>query len=227
MQIYRPRLTTLSESEILRYAGQKKDFGRPCGDVTGAGREGLLLTQPQCTWQLFDYDEENHRILLPTNHLDLCSVSLKNHLQGCQRIAALAVTIGDLLEKQVEKLFAAGSYTEALLLDAAGSVAVEAAADQADLTLAAQMAKIGLYTTRRFSPGYGDWDLSVQPVLLSLTGGSHINLSVTSSFMLTPRKSITAVIGLRPEWLKNPASEHLNDFIPCNLEGCLARKGDS
>ncbi len=48
----------------------------------------------------------------------------------------------------------------------------------------------------RFSPGYGDWDVHAQPDLLRLTQAETIGVSLTESFMLRPRKSVTAVIGL-------------------------------
>ena len=48
----------------------------------------------------------------------------------------------------------------------------------------------------RFSPGYGDWDVHAQPDLLRLTQAETIGISLTESFMLRPRKSVTAVIGL-------------------------------
>lgn len=226
MHIYRPRLTVLSESEVLRYAGQKKNTGLPVGDVTAACREALLLAQPQSTWDVFDYQEETHRILTSKGDLDLCGESLRRHLEGCHRVVALAVTIGPSLEKQVEVLFSQGNYNHALLLDAAGSVAAETTAEYANLSISSQMAKFGFHTIRRFSPGYGDWNLSVQPELLPLTGGAEIGISVTSSSMLTPRKSITALIGVRPDWIRDPYRENVSDEIPCNLPGCLARKGE-
>lgn len=227
MHIYRPRLTVLAESEVLRYAGQKKSNDLPVGDVTAACREALLLAQPQCIWGIYDYQEDAHRILTPQGDLDLCSESLRRHLEGCHRVVALAVTVGPLIEEQVEVLFSQGNYNSALLLDAAGSTAAETTAEYANLSISSQMAKFGFHTLRRFSPGYGDWDLSVQPELLPLTGGSEIGISVTSSFMLTPRKSITALIGVRSDWIRDPYRENVSDEIPCNLPGCLARKGDS
>lgn len=227
MHFYRPRLTSLSESEVLRYAGQKRDNQMSAGDVTAACREALLLSQPQCSWQFFEYDEISHRIFSDNTYLDLCSESLRKHLLGCNRVVALAVTIGDLLETEVESLFSRGDYNSALLLDAAGSAAVETAADHAEMSIASQIAKSGANMIRRFSPGYGDWDLSVQPEFLALTGGHELGIAVTSSLMLTPRKSITAIVGITSEWLRNPFREIISKEIPCHLENCLARKGDT
>ena len=227
MHVYRPRLTLLSKSEVLRYAGQRNGAEVPEENLIASCREALLLSQPCCTWEIYEYDEAAHRIFTKEQHIDLGSDALRRHLMGCHQVIAIAVTIGPLLEDQVDDLFSQGQYQNALLLDAAGSAAVEAAADHSDVIIASQMAKMGFHTIRRFSPGYGDWELSVQVELLPLTGGHEIGIALTSSMMLTPRKSITALIGVRPEWLRDMSQEGTFDAIPCPMSGCLARKGDS
>ena len=224
MQIYRPRLTHLNEKEVLRYAGQRDHQKMILGDLKKACRGALLLAQPQCTWNIYDYDEDNFSILTPTGSFPLSSEILRNHLQGCHQIVVLAVTIGAQLEDQVDANFSSGQYTQALLLDAAGSTAVEATANQVNQAINAQLSKLGFFTLARFSPGYGDWDLAIQSELLPLTGGAAIGMTVTESSMLVPRKSITAVIGVHPEWLRNFPKDSLNDAIQCNLSNCLARR---
>lgn len=57
----------------------------------------------------------------------------------------------------------------------------------------------GLVRRWRFSPGYGDWPLDSQAEMLRLATASQIGLNLTSSLMLTPRKSVTAIIGLIPK----------------------------
>ena len=57
----------------------------------------------------------------------------------------------------------------------------------------------GLVRRWRFSPGYGDWPIQAQPEMLRLAKAHEIGISLTSSLMLTPRKSVTAIIGLIPK----------------------------
>ena len=53
------------------------------------------------------------------------------------------------------------------------------------------------YTTSRFSPGYGDFPIEVQPDMIRYIDGQRkIGLNVTSNNLLVPRKSVTAVIGV-------------------------------
>ena len=54
-----------------------------------------------------------------------------------------------------------------------------------------------LYLTGRYSPGYGDWPITVQPRIAALLDTpKRIGLYVTDTFLMLPRKSVTAVMGL-------------------------------
>ena len=57
----------------------------------------------------------------------------------------------------------------------------------------------GLVPTRRYSPGYGDLPLSVQPALLdALDAGRRLGVTLTESLLMVPMKSVTAVVGIGP-----------------------------
>ena len=70
------------------------------------------------------------------------------------------VTIGDGVEKAMEACDHAGEIGKALIMNVFGSVAAEAAADAANELIRDDVAREGLRCTRRFSPGYGGWDLA-------------------------------------------------------------------
>ena len=98
---------------------------------------------------------------------------------------------------------------------------MEATANQVNQAINAQLSKLGFFTLARFSPGYGDWDIIVQPEILKLARANLINVTATNSCMLLPRKSVTAVIGFIPE--KNTVAQA--SCTDCNQKNCLARKG--
>ena len=77
--------------------------------------------------------------------------------------------------------------------------------------IAAQTAAEGLTLRPRFSPGYGDFPISCQRALLrALEAPKRIGLTATETMMLTPTKSVTALVGLSPE------------AAPCRPGGCRA-----
>ena len=102
------------------------------------------------------------------------------------------------------------------MLDTAASVLVEQYADEAEGMLRAEMQRQGMFITGRFSPGYGDFPLDFQPELLGLLAArKSIGLAVTESNILTPRKSITAVLAVAP----HPVRGKLAGFTTCALRG--------
>ena len=111
----------------------------------------------------------------------------------------MAVTIGEGVELRSAELFKENNYTLGLLVDAAATTAVEQVANQVNDLIEKEAAKAGYTTTWRFSPGYGNWNLNVQKDLAAIIGTSHIGLEVTDTFLLFPRKSVTAIIGCIPK----------------------------
>jgi len=75
--------------------------------------------------------------------------------------------------------------------------------------------------TGRYSPGYDDFDLEIQPELIAVLDAQRkIGLTCTGSLILLPRKSVTAVIGFGRDLTKQP-----NACERCDLRGrCEYRK---
>ncbi len=223
MQTYNPPLLKIDKEEARRYAGLKARAAFPEDMLDAACAEALLLVRPKAVWNIYPYVSAGGQIAAPTP-LNLTGRTIRNHLAGAGETAVLAVTIGPALEEEVSRLFAAGNYTAGLLLDAAGTAAVEQAADAADAFIADQAARRGLAARRRFSPGYGDWPITDQPAMVALAGGSQINLAVTASCMLVPRKSVTAVIGLAPSSTCAHQDCAEAGCASCPQTDCIARK---
>ena len=81
----------------------------------------------------------------------------------------------------------------------------------------------GLFFTDRFSPGYGDLPLDLQPALCAaLDTPRRLGLYVTPSLLLNPVKSVTAVIGLS----ERPQPARVRGCAYCQMrEHCPYRKG--
>lgn len=225
MPIYNPVLKPLSLSEVKRYSGLKQYAEFPGHLLDEACTEAYLLAQPQATWQIYDYDASTTTIL-GTPPLTLQAPKIIKYLSQAIQIAVISLTIGSKLEEQVSTYFSNGEYTSGLLLDAAGTAAVEVAADQVCDFIKNQAARHGYLTLPRFSPGYGEWDITVQPLILDLSNGDVINLTVTDSCMLLPRKSITAVIGITANEHSPTVGYMYQDRTcpQCSQINCLARK---
>lgn len=85
----------------------------------------------------------------------------------------------------------------AVAADAAASTLIEQLCDEIEGELRREYQARGLYITGRYSPGYGDCPLALQSVFAAyLDTGRKIGLTVGSSGLLLPRKSVTAILGI-------------------------------
>ena len=107
-------------------------------------------------------------------------------------LCTFAVTLGGPVDETVASEQASSVFS-AYLLDAVGSVLVEYLADQFAEHVAAFLQEQGMEVTRRFSPGYCDWDIAAgQEELFRILRPGSIGLECTSTGLMLPRKSISA-----------------------------------
>ena len=209
----------ISIEEIKRYAGLAKCQNFSLQSLEQVKQETLLLSQIKGIWQLYDYDP-NHGSIIDTLPLTISSNKLIRHLASCEKIVIMAVTIGLAIEQRIQQYFESDEYSTALLLDAAATAMVEAAADQLNNYII-YLAQTRVYkTVYRFSPGYGEWDIAVQHEILKLAQATEIGLTATASSILIPRKSVTAVIG----WTASSLKTCRNTCNECSQTNCLSRK---
>ncbi len=121
---------------------------------------------------------------------DLCGA-----LKGCAEAYIMGATIGIGADRLISRL-AVSSPAESFITDALASAAAETLCEFADLSLRGNGIK-----PIRFSPGYGDLPLSCQPDILDmLNAGYTLGITLNGSFLMTPMKSVTSVMGiLSPE----------------------------
>ena len=220
MPIYKPSLRELDLAEVRRYAGlAKADFDEKM--IEEAAQEALLLIAPQSAYQEYGYDCREGKILSPSP-LQLTGTVLK-HLSGCEKVLAISATIGAGIVAAITEHFHEGRYAHSVLLDAAATEAVEETANALEKMLAPKIKAQGFASRWRFSPGYGDWPLEAQQEFMPLTGAEEIGITLTASMMLSPRKSITALIGLyRPEIANAPATSP--GCQSCGQKDCPSRR---
>lgn len=228
MPTYNATLLSIDEKETRRYAGLAGHGSFPADLLEKACMDAQLLAKPRGIWQIYPYDSELGQIL-STPPLPLQGQKILHHLADSVQVAILAVTIGEAIEQRITRLFADGEYSAGFLLDAAGTTAVEMAADQVTQVIVRNAVRLGYTTTWRFSPGYGDWDITVQPYMLALAQAQHIGLKATESCMLIPRKSITAILGFIPnhEHLELTSNAPELSCNHCTQPTCIARKDGS
>ena len=221
LPIYNAQILTIDAAEVRRYAGLKKvpTFGEK--NIRDACEEALLLIDVRGAWQVYGYDCANH-IVESLPPVKIAGKSIIKHLDGCERVICMATTVGFEIEREIAKKFERGEYLSSVLLDAAATAAVEQSADAMEKHFAANFAKDGFNMRWRFSPGYGDWNLTAQTELFKIAGAEQIGMRLTSALMLEPRKSVTAIIGLSKGL--GTRDKGLGACATCNKFDCSMRK---
>lgn len=120
--------------------------------------------------------------------LELPSRTLAGHLAGCEKAVVFAATVGVGLDRLIAK-YGYLSPAKGLLLQAIGTERIEALCDAFCAELEGGKA--------RFSPGYGDLKLLAQQDIFALLDcPKRIGLTLNDSLIMSPSKSVTAIVGL-------------------------------
>ena len=209
----------IDRREALRYLGMREPDEAALARAEEAAGALERRLRPRSLYRAFALEHRDEGIFLPQAGLLLPGNLARDMLKECGRAVLLLCTLGAEFDRLL-RYAQARDMAQAVLLDACGSAYVEDGCDRAQEEIAARHP--GLYLTDRFSPGYGDLPLSVQPALLrALDAERRLGVCAGESFLLNPMKSVTAVIGLSA----HPQGAKIRGCGACALrETCAYRK---
>ena len=214
-------ITAICREEILRYLGYR---GQALSDdllEELSKCESLVLARSEQAYvsRVFDCVETEKGVSLLGSTLVLTGEDIKTHLKGCTKVVLFAVTLSAEVERYIN-MTTLHSVSQALILDAAADALVEQVCDAMEAEIHERMPE--KFFTWRFSPGYGDFPISLQNEILTvLDAQKRIGLYATNTSLLTPRKSVTAVIGVS----ENELPKRQRGCAGCGAkESCIYRK---
>ena len=207
--------------EAVRYLG----YGRHAVDDTimtlieSSFAELDKIVQYRIIYRIFELevpDSDNVKI----GELEIRSRNLAKNLRGCDQAVILGATLGievDFLMKRYSLI----EMSRAVVLQACAAAMLEEYLDEWQKELSGKMRKKGYYLRPRFSPGYGDFSIDYQKDILRIADTARrIGLSITDGNMLTPSKSVTAVIGMSTE----ETACHRAGCEACEKSDCIYRR---
>ena len=207
--------------EALRYLGAgssppevlRRDMEQIADQLTAAVR-------PRYAYRVFSTVHEERGVLLREAGILLTGRSAARMLAQCDQAVLLICTLGAGFEPML-RAEQARDMARAVMLDACGSAWVESGCNAAEEELRDRLP--GLFLTDRFSPGYGDLPLDIQPaVCAALDAGRRVGIHVSDSFLMNPMKSVTAVIGIADR----PQMARIRGCAYCAMAAsCRLRKG--
>lgn len=184
----------ICEKEILRYAGCKKATDEVISLMHTALEEVRDRLSYRVCYREFPIKIEDGVCDLGFARVD--SAALAKNLEGCESIVIFGATVGLELDRLIAK-YGKTAPSRALMLQAIGAERIEALCDMFCSELEEEKGKAGLFLKPRFSPGYGDLPLELQGEIFSvLDCPRQIGLTLNSSMLMSPSKSVTAIVGV-------------------------------
>ena len=185
----------IDRTEILRYAGMRGHSDEIAELLEQCIREADGAFAYRVCWSTFPIKEVGSELDLTFAHV--CSKDLQAHLAGCGEIVVFAATVGLEIDRLVARTNPL-SPAKALLFNALGTERIEALCDAFETEVKAMVEKNEKALQRRFSPGYGDLPLELQrEIVAALDCQRKIGLALNQSLLLSPSKSVTAIIGIQ------------------------------
>ncbi len=133
---------------------------------------------------------EKERVFIKEGQV-LSGKDIYNHLRGYQKAIFFIVTLGIEIDKQIN-LLQYKDLTASYILDELASILIDIKSDKIE-----DSKRDFAIISDRYSCGYGDYPLSLQENICKLLCSEKIGVKLTTGGMLSPTKSISAVIGLK------------------------------
>lgn len=146
----------------------------------------------------------------------LTSKALSKNLSGCRQCIIFGATAGIGLDRIIDK-YSAISPAKAFICQSIGAEYIESYCDFLCTHFEQEQAS---HTRPRFSPGYSDLSVEVQTKLFELLSlPKNCGLTLTSSLIMRPSKSVTAFVGL-----SDKACNEYNKCAECERKDCEFKK---
>lgn len=215
-------IKAINKDEALRYMGYNKNINidNIMPVLENCEKRLLSVIKPRFSYKIYDiYYAGNNSIAIKNSSIIFKSKDIVSHLEGCDKAVFMAATLSNAADRLISE-YQVKDMTSALIADAMASTAIEQVCNQAEEIIKESIESY--YMTWRFSPGYGDLSIEYQKDFIMLTDAQRkIGLTLNSSNLLIPAKSVTAIIGLSREQLPNKR----RGCAICNMnKNCQFRK---
>jgi hypothetical protein len=208
-------------AEIYRSLGYPRNAvpaPRLAEQIAGVVAEAIACIRPRGVYAVYDVAARTeHSLNLAES---IISGNIGEYLAEASRVGVFAVTVGEEVSQLSEAAAKKGDAFAALVMDAVGSWAAEAAAEALMLRIRGHL-RGGEELTLRYSPGYCGMEIGQQQKLFELVQAEAIGVKLMPSMLMHPLKSISGLVGLAP---KEAVSRYRSPCDLCARTGCHMRR---
>jgi len=205
---FMPQNIAVRVEPMLRIQGYR-DLSRVRPKVRQVATEMASMAsevfEPVVRYRCCRIERQKDQLLQLAPGVQLHADAFKKFLPQCKEVIVFVLTIGERFDERMDELQSGDQLLEALFLDTAGWLGVEAVSKQFAATLRSQALAAGVKLTRRLSPGYSfkidnqmcEWSLYEQEQLFSLFGDEQLPVRMLESCAMLPRMSRSGLYGLK------------------------------
>ena len=180
---------SLDDKEICRYLNMSSCDEEIYSLINDCKKEAADASSPKAVYLKLPVVSENDILCLGFG--EICSKNLSKNLSGCKEAFLFCATLGQEVDRLIKK-YSKIEPSKSLVLNAVATTMIEAFCDFVNEKLAE-----GKSLRPRFSCGYGDFSINHQEGILNiLEAKKRIGVGLLSSCMMTPFKTVTAVVGI-------------------------------
>ena len=202
----------IDEKEVLRYLGYKgqKIEEELLLKISDTIEEGKKLFAPKIIYKEYPINILENGVEVIGTTLVLEGNDIKKLLIDSSRCILMAATIGNYIEKKI-RLYERIDLTRGMILDSVSTTAVEDLCDKVCDLIEKDIIEDFEELTFRYSPGYGDLSLNIQKNFIEVLDATRkIGVNVSEHMLLFPRKSVTAIVGIRKKLGKKTKKSCIN-----------------
>ena len=194
---------TVEKSEVLRYLGHNgKEIDNDLNSkINQCIKETKNEIDTKYVYQIYDIkkDLNLNTVQFENTNLILKSKDISELLRDCDKCVLMCATLGFNIEKNIRR-YSYNNLTKGIIIDACATTSIEEVCDLVQDSILDKVAKEEKSLTMRYSPGYGDLDISANRDILNvLDAHRKIGVTVTNTGIMIPRKSVVALIGITNE----------------------------
>jgi hypothetical protein len=200
----------IDEARVLRIQGYRDPQRiRPTikRAAAAAARETETLIQPSVCFRFLSVRSCKDGILQLDDGTTLENDGFDRFLDGVRQVTVFILTMGHPLDQAVKHYIADDQLLNALFLETAGWLGIEAATKQFSIRLKKLARETNFRLSPRLGPGYSYkldgrsvvWPLEQQKTIFDLFAGNVIDIELLESCVMLPKISRSGLFGLLPK----------------------------
>ena len=213
--------------EVYRYLGYKEREPEPeiKEKIAACIDDVISASELRGLYEKFPLEFSNEEGEFQIGGIHVSSKNLWKNLWGCSYVYLLGATIGIGVDRLITRA-SVSDITKATIYQAVGAAYIEDYVDSINEEIRQIACREGMVLKPRFSPGYGDLTLEYQKDIFRLLNLSkHVGISLSESMLMSPSKSVTAIIGVKiQEEGEESVRSQKKKCSACTMRDCAYRE---